>query len=32
MFTIFVCVMLDVMILARRVGAEAQLQRVTAGC
>ena len=31
-FAIFVCVMLDMMVLARRVGAEMQLQRVTAGC
>ena len=30
-FAIFVCVMPDMMVLARRVGAEMQLQRVTAG-
>ena len=31
MFCYFVCAMLDMMVLARRVGAETQLQRVTAG-
>jgi len=31
MFCYFVCAMLDMMVLARRVGAEMQLQRVTAG-